>query len=101
VVRHYPPPNRVLLRRWRRRHRVLLPFLSTIVLQYDVEENTRKDYPLDRYAAEHWTTHAQFGEVSSHLQKGMKYLFDADKPYFKVWLTLYDTDTEPGIGATF
>jgi hypothetical protein len=31
----------------------------------------------------------------------MKYLFDADKAHFKVWLTLYDIDTEPGIGATF
>jgi hypothetical protein len=63
-----------------------------------VEGRTPKDHPLARYAAEHWMTHAQFGEVSSPLHKGMEYLFDANKPHFKVWLTLYDMDT---IRATF
>ena len=65
------------------------------------EEHTRKDHPLARYAAEHWATHAQFGEVSSRLQKGMKYLFDGDKPHFKMWLTVYDIDTKPSDGPTF
>jgi hypothetical protein len=48
---------------------------------------------LARYAAEHWTTHAQFGvlgEASSRLHKGMEYLFDASRPHFKEWLTLCD-----------
>jgi hypothetical protein len=36
--------------------------------------NTSKDHPLAEYAAEHWTTHAQFGNVSSRLQKGMESL---------------------------
>ena len=58
-------------------------------------------HPLARYAAKHWMTHAQFGEVSSLLYQGMKYLFDAKKPHFKVWLTLYDIDTRPSHGATF
>jgi ankyrin repeat protein len=60
--------------------------------QDDVEGHTPEDHPLARYAAEHWTTHAQFGEVSSRLQKGMEYLFDPGKPHFKVWLTIYDID---------
>ena len=38
-------------------------------------------------------THAQFGGVSSRLHKGMGYLFDANKPHFDVWVTLYDIDT--------
>jgi ankyrin repeat protein len=58
-------------------------------------------YPLARYAAEHWTTHAQFGEVSSRLRRGLEYFFDADKPHFEVWLTLCDIDTEPNKDATF
>jgi hypothetical protein len=37
----------------------------------EIEGNTSKDHPLAEYAAQHWTTHAQFGEVSSRLQKGM------------------------------
>jgi hypothetical protein len=45
-------------------------------------------------------THAQFREVSSSLQKGMEYLFDANKPHFKVWITLCDIDTEPKDDAT-
>jgi hypothetical protein len=70
-------------------------------IQVDVEGRTPEDDPLARYAAEHWTTHAQFGEVSLRLHKGMEYLFDADKPHFKVWLTLYDIDTKPNHDATF
>jgi hypothetical protein len=70
-------------------------------LQDDVEGCTPEDHPLARYAAEHWTTHAQFGEVSSCLYKGMEYLFDANKPHFSVWLTLCDIDTWPNDDATF
>jgi ankyrin repeat protein len=66
-----------------------------------VEGHTPKDHPLGRYAAEHWTTHAQFGEVSSRLHKGMVYLFDANKPHFKVWLTLCDIDLDPGNDSIF
>ncbi|KAF8497792.1 hypothetical protein F5888DRAFT_1923183 [Russula emetica] len=70
-------------------------------VQDDVEGCTREDHPLARYAAEHWTTHAQFGEVSSRLHKGMEYLFDANKPHFKMWLMLCDIDTRPDDDATF
>jgi hypothetical protein len=59
-------------------------------MQDDVEGYTLEDHPLAQYAAEHWTTHAQFGEVSSRLHKGMEYLFDVNKPHFKVWLMLCD-----------
>jgi ankyrin repeat protein len=61
-------------------------------IQDDVEGHTPEDHPLARYAAKHWTTHAQFGGVSSRLEKGMEYLFDPGKPHFKVWLTVYDID---------
>jgi ankyrin repeat protein len=51
--------------------------------------------PLARYAAEHWVTHVQFENVSSHVQKGMEYLFDPDKPQFMAWLNLYNIDEHP------
>src|SRR5258707_2187974 len=60
-----------------------------------------EDHPLARYAAEHWTTHAQFGGVSSRLQKGMECLFDPVKPHFRVWLTLYDIDAQTNPGTIF
>jgi hypothetical protein len=84
-------------------HTILAQACLGVLLQIqdEVEGCTPDDHPLVRYAAEHWTTHAQFGEVSSRLHKGMEYLFDANKPHFKVWLTLCDIDTRPNEDATF
>jgi hypothetical protein len=84
-------------------HTILAQACLGVLLQIqdNVDGHTRKDHPLARYAAEHWTTHAQLGEVSPHLHKGMEYLFDANKPHFKVWLTLCDIDSFPNDGATF
>ena len=67
----------------------------------EIDGNTSNDHPLAEYAAKHWTTHAQFGEVSSRVQKGIESLFDAGKPHFKAWLTLYDIDTRPSYPSTF
>ena len=84
-------------------HTILAQACLGVLLQMqdDVEGCTAEDHPLARYAAKHWTTHAQFGEVSSHLQEGIGYLFDTNKPHFNVWLTLYDIDTYPYKEATF
>ena len=68
-------------------------------IQDGVDRDTRKDHPA-LYAAEHWATHAQFG-VSSRLFKGMEYLFDANKPHFKVWLALCDIDSFPDSDSAF
>ena len=83
-------------------HTILAQACLGVLLQIpdDVEGLTREDHPA-RYAAEHWVTHAQFGEVSSRLYKGMEHLFDANKPHFNVWITLYDIDTFTKAGATF
>ncbi|KAF8495913.1 hypothetical protein F5888DRAFT_1924915 [Russula emetica] len=84
-------------------HTILAQACLGVLLQThdEIDGNTSKDHPLARYAAEHWTTHAQFRKVSSRLKKGMEYLLNPDKPHFRVWLTLYDIDTDPGPGATF
>ena len=59
------------------------------------EDNVKDKFPLARYAAEHWVDHARFEHVSSHIRKGMEYLFDTDMPYFAAWLQVYDIDTQP------
>jgi hypothetical protein len=84
-------------------HMILTQACLGVLLQIqdDVEGCTPEDHPLARYAAEHWATHAQFGEVSSRLHKGMEYLFNANKPHFKVWRTLCDIDTRPNYEAAF
>ena len=51
-----------------------------------------KSSALDNYAAEHWMDHAQFKNVSTHIENGMRRLYDPAKPYFKAWLDLYDVD---------
>jgi hypothetical protein len=70
-------------------------------IQVDIDRHTSEDHSLARYAAEHWTTHAKFGEESSRLQKGIENLFDLDKPHFEAWLTMYDIDTDPPIYSIF
>ena len=86
-------------------HTILSQACLGVLLQIQdhVEGCAPEDHPLARYAAEHWTTHAQFGEDSLRLHKGMEYLFDANKPHFRVWLTLCDKDTwpRPNYHATF
>jgi hypothetical protein len=56
------------------------------------EGNVEDRFPLARYAAEHGMTHARFEDVSSHIREGMEILFDPDKPYFSVWIQIYDID---------
>jgi hypothetical protein len=84
-------------------HTILAQACLGVLLQIQdgVEGHARRDHPLAKYAAEHCTTHAQFGEVSSRLHKGMEYLFDANRPHFKLWLMLYDIDTRPKDDTTF
>ncbi|KAF8492082.1 hypothetical protein F5888DRAFT_1909336 [Russula emetica] len=84
-------------------HTILAQACLGVLLQThdEIEGNTSKDHPLARYAAGHWTTHAQFGEVLSRLQHGMEYIFNPDKPHFRVWLALYDIDTDPDAESTF
>ncbi len=84
-------------------HTILAQACLGVLLQIqdDVEGHMPEDHPLARYAAEHWTTHAQFGGVSSRLQKGVECLFDPGKPHFRVWLTLYDIDAPTDFGAIF
>jgi hypothetical protein len=46
------------------------------------EDSVEDNFPLARYAAEHWVDHGRFEDVSSHIREGTDDLFDPDKPYF-------------------
>jgi len=61
-------------------------------LDGDVDQNNIKNFPLARYAAQYWVRHAQFENVSSLIEDGMDCLFDVEKPYFAIWLWIYDED---------
>ena len=77
-------------------HTVIVKACLGILLQSDNGVGGAKAKhrsPLAKYAAEHWVSHAQFEQVSTHIQVGMRRLFDSEKPYFRAWLKLYDIDT--------
>jgi ankyrin repeat protein len=80
-------------------HIVIVRACLGILLRSDngVGGATAKSHsPLANYAAEHWVDHAQFKKVPTHLQVGMRPLFDPEMPYFEAWLELYDIDPRPG-----
>ena len=84
-------------------HTILAQACLSVLLQLDdrVEDNFEHSFPLAQYASEYWTSHAQFEDVSTHLRKGMKDLFDLDKPHFSAWLRFHDIDTYPDQDSTF
>ena len=78
-------------------HTVMAQACLGVLLRLDdnAEENgVRNGSSLARYAAEHWVAHAQFQDVSSRVRRAMERLFDLDKPYFAVWLKLYNVDID-------
>jgi ankyrin repeat protein len=65
-----------------------------VLLQLDdkIDRDTIGRIPLALYAARHWVDHAQYGNVSSHVQELMERLFDPTKSHFPAWVWLYDLD---------
>ena len=81
-------------------HTILAQACLGVLLQLDDRDNI-ESFPLARYAAEHWTTHARFENASSRIKNGMECLFDADKPHFAMWLWIYDKDEEGSVSTMF
>ena len=51
-----------------------------------------KEWPLAKYAAEHWVDHARLEDVSRNVEDGMKQLFDPIKPHLAVCIWIHDPD---------
>ena len=76
-------------------HTVIVRACLGVLLQSDTgaaEAKVKNSSPLAKYAAKHWVDHAQFGEVSTSVEDGMKRLFNLSRPHFAGWLRLYDID---------
>ena len=75
-------------------HTILAQACLGVLLRLDdhITEDNAPDIPLVDYAARHWMGHAQFEDVSSHIQDVMEYFFDADKPHWAAWHHMYDID---------
>ena len=78
-------------------HTIIAKACLGILLQSDNGMDSAKAKrisPLADYAARHWVGHAQFGQVSTHIQDGMRCLFDPAKPYLGAWHKLHDIDVD-------
>jgi hypothetical protein len=75
-------------------HTILAQACLGVLLRLDdcIDRDSIKSFPLARYAAHHWVTHARVENVSSRVKEGMECLFDADKPHFETWLWIYNED---------
>jgi hypothetical protein len=74
-------------------HTILAQACLGVLLQLDDRvDSDIENFPLARYAAQHWPTHARFENASSRIMDGMKCLFDADEPHFAAWLWIYNED---------
>jgi ankyrin repeat protein len=75
-------------------HMILVRACLGVLLQLDDRINLHSimNFPLARYAAQYWASHARIENVSSRIKDGMECLFDADKPHFAIWFWIYDED---------
>ena len=75
-------------------HTILAQACLSVLLRFDahVDSGSARDIPLARYAAQHWVDHAQFENVSPHIQVAMEYFFDMDKPHYAAWLRVHNID---------
>ena len=73
-------------------HTVVAQACLGILLHLDkgVRSFNLTDFPLAKYAAKHCMDHAKFENVSSHMQDGIKRLFDPSKHHFSVWFRISD-----------
>ena len=75
-------------------HTILAQACLGILLRFDdrVDRGNIEGFPLARYAAQYWVTHARVEGASSRIKDSVECLFDADKPYFSTWLWIYNED---------
>src|SRR6267142_81384 len=59
-------------------------------LDKNVTRDSLSNFPLVKYASEHWFKHARFDGVSQNSDEGIKQLFDRRKPHLSIWLWIYN-----------
>ncbi len=57
-------------------------------LDIDVTIDSLQDFPLAKYAADHWVNHVRLEDVSRNVEDGMKQLFDPSKPHLSVCISI-------------
>ena len=81
-------------------HAIVVQACLSILLQLDnhINKGSIEDYPLARYAAQHWVDHAKFQNVLTRAEdvmtKAITHLLDRDRHHFAAWVWIYDKDRE-------
>jgi len=77
-------------------HTIMAQACLSVLLRLDsnINEDTLKDFPLARYASQHFGDHAEFGNVFAHIRDGIDDLLDSDKPHFAAWVWVRERDLE-------
>ena len=72
-------------------HIIVTKACLSILLQLpkNIGKDGLMDFPLARYATDHWVDHAQFDGVSLSIRDSMKLLFDPSEPHFAAWVLAY------------
>ena len=75
-------------------HEMVAQACLSVLLQLDnhIDKRSLGNYPLARYAAQHWLDHTKFPNVSSRAEHAMTQLFDRDRPHFAAWVWIYAMD---------
>jgi len=75
-------------------HAILAQACLGVLLRLDdrIDRNTIENFPLAKYAAQHWVEHARFENVTPCIKAGMEDLFDSDKPHFATWLWIHNPE---------
>jgi ankyrin repeat protein len=75
-------------------HTILAQACLGVLLRLDdqVDRDMIENFPLARYAAQYWATHARVEYALSWIKDGMECLFDADKPHIATWIWIYNED---------
>jgi ankyrin repeat protein len=75
-------------------HAILAQACLSVLLRLDdrIDRDSIESFPLARYAAQYWATHARFENAWSRVKDAMECLFDTDNPHFATWLWIYNED---------
>ena len=73
-------------------HTIIAKTCLGVLLHIDdnITEDGLNEFPLAKYAAEHWVGHARFEGVSSTILDGLKLLFNPNNRHLAVWVWIYD-----------
>ena len=75
-------------------HTIMAQACLSVLLRLDdhMDKETIESYPLARYAGNFVFAHAMFEDVLSHINDGLDYFLDQDKPHFNTWFLLERAD---------